>query len=107
MTKEEALSKSIQKWESISTGIGIDTAHNNCALCKLYNTKLGCSECPVFEDSHKDYCDNTPYFEWHMHQIVHYRKRPFRAPFMVLCPECRKLAIEELNYLKGLRKEAK
>ena len=102
---KEALEKSIQKWESIVAGVGIDTAYKNCALCRLFNTDNGCSDCPVFKDSHKDYCNNTPYYEWHMHQREHYQNRPFKAPFMVLYSKCRTLAQEELNYLKSLRKE--
>ena len=105
MTKEEALEKSIQKWESISEGIGIDTCSENCALCKLYNIENGCHGCPVFIESGSFYCRATPYQDWREHQGKHYQNRPKGAKYMVLCPVCKLLAQEELKYLKSLRRQ--
>lgn len=98
---EEALEKSIAKWESIVEGTGMDAARENCALCELFNTGNGCDGCPVYENTGENYCEGTPYIAWCFHHKNHHQCR--HAPFMVVCSTCRELAFDEFEYLKTLR----
>ena len=70
MTKEEALEKSIQKWDSIADGIGIDCGFRNCALCKLYIMRRSytCKGCPVSDFTGAGCC-GSPYDKWYYHQL--------------------------------------
>lgn len=97
LTEEQALEMSIQKWEAIERFIEQgeevldDNGYHTCALCSLYLKKFNCKGCPVKEYTVYGGCDGTPYEE-----IVPYLGDP-----MLL-----ELASEELEFLKGLRKEA-
>jgi len=49
---EDALELSIEKWQDIVDGKGVDNGHYNCALCRTYdvaNTKTKCGGCPLFD----------------------------------------------------------
>jgi len=114
MKKEvaEALEKSIQKWEKIVAGEGVDEGPNNCALCKLfsdvdcYNSKLGVS-CPASDiESYLDGCCGTPWEEWRDHHEEKHGTK-YYEPKKVECRECKRLAKKELEFLKSLREKKK
>ena len=102
MTKSEALEKSIQKWDSIAGGIGIDCGSRNCALCKLYNMSrnITCKGCPVRDFTGASGCSGSPYNKWHDHQLESHTESELFMPF---CKECREIAREEADFLRGLR----
>lgn len=60
-----ALKGSIEKWEKIVEGMGIDRGVSNCPLCRLFNTyESMCKGCPVYERTKKRACGGTPYNDW-------------------------------------------
>lgn len=87
MTKKtlKALRGSIQKWEKIVEGTGVDQGVYNCPLCQLFY-RLDCKGCPVFERTGYPFCDKTPYREWEDD----------------CTPELKKLAQAEVDFLKSL-----
>ena len=87
----KALKGSIQKWEKIVAGDGIDEGINNCPLCKEFYED-DCIGCPVDHNV----CSSTPYPEWCIHQEKHHNS--YRAE----CSTCKTIAIKELNFLKSL-----
>ena len=101
MAKSEALEKAIKKWDSIADGIGIDLGPLNCALCKLYliDADIYCQGCPV-NDFTRSGCSGSPYSKWYQHQESSHPKAAFDGPF---CKECREIAREEADFLRGLR----
>ena len=105
MKKEtlEALKKSIQKWESIERGIGIDLGSRNCALCDIFLAKL-CHGCPVYYFSRRMICNGTPYESWVEHQSATHNGNK-ATYFVAYCPECRDIAKQEVNFLKSLLPE--
>jgi len=96
----EALQKSIEKWEKIVMEKGKDEGSRNCALCWLF-LKNECEGCPVYAKTKRKGCRGTPCEDWVDHQENHfyYVNEPYRV---VKCPECKKLAEEELEFLKSL-----
>ena len=64
----KALQGSIKKWEGIIVDTAIDKGAINCPLCELF---LGgrCKECPVAKAVNSIYCEDTPYIEYHRHNI--------------------------------------
>ena len=94
----KALKGSIEKWEMIVAGAGIDDGDKNCPLCKLFSDK-NCHDCPVFEKVNAMGCHNTPYDEWESHHENKHEEKRMRK---VHCPTCKKLARKELNFLKSL-----
>jgi len=110
MEKEtlEALKRSIQKWESIESGIGIDRGSKNCALCEIFvfdpDYRWICSGCPVSEKTGFYDCTGTPYDNWHKHHLDKHCKSNV-VYFPAYCPECRDIAKQEVNFLKSLLPE--
>ena len=97
--KLKALEGSIEKWEKIVDGTGVDDRDSNCPLCKLY---CGCKSCPVAQTVHFTGCNNTPFTKWCKH---HREKHPTETLFFSLeveCPTCKKLAQKELDFLKSI-----
>ena len=92
-----ALEGAIRKWEDILSDGGVDEGGDNCTLCHLYGNT--CEGCPVFLDVGTDGCSDSPYGYWVDH---HRREHPYKHPKKVECPECARLAEEELNYLRKL-----
>jgi len=92
---EDPLELSIQKWEDIVNGVGEDEGRYNCALCYVYYDK-DCKGCPVKERTGHDSCDGTPYRAW---------GRCRREHLMEKGNPCREIALQELDFLKSLRKE--
>ena len=100
MTKIEAIRGSIQKWEAIVEGTGVDRGSSNCALCQKYNnrtTGIPCIGCPV----PKIFCDKTPYKTWILHQ--HGKHSEFDTEtYRVRCDKCKVLAQKEVDYLSDI-----
>ncbi len=85
---EDPLELSIQKWQDIVDGTGIDDMSNNCALCEVMaqiESGNECDPCPVCRFTTQAQCDGTPYIE-------------YRA-----CPS-KENAQAEVDFLKSLRK---
>ena len=63
-----ALKESIQKWEGIVAGDGVDLGSYNCALCAIFHRTdsedTDCKGCPVSMHSSTPLCRNTPYMTW-------------------------------------------
>ena len=105
MTREQAIQLSIEKWEDIVNGEGIDEGGFNCALCKQYFffcVADDASKCPIYELTGKVNCDGTPYEKWLNHQrklhpeAIHIKR--------VECNTCKRLAKKELEFLRSLLK---
>ena len=111
-----AIDASILKWKNIYIGKTADHSYRNCSLCTLYNkficTKTSayntqCEGCPIKEQTGKPYCESTPYEQWLKHagkcnrELKNYN---FRNGYRVVCHECEKLALKEIEYLQALRK---
>ena len=66
----EALKGSIEKWERIVDGTGVDNRADNCPLCQLFYEHDeryehgGCHDCPVRLRTRRDECVGTPYDGW-------------------------------------------
>ena len=97
--KLKALEGSIEKWEKIVDGTGIDARDNNCPLCKLYRR---CKSCPVVDTINYSGCHGTPWIEWCKHHIEEHPTKTFISSMKVECPTCKRLAHKELNFLKSI-----
>lgn len=97
----KALRGSIEKWERIVAGTGVDGGESNCDLCQVY---LDCSECPVQIRTNLFGCRGTPYDEW----VLWDAKRDSLDP---INPKIHtkgvRLAQAELDFLRGLLPEGK
>ena len=113
ITKEETLEAirgSIRKWSLIVHLEGADKGVYNCPLCDLFNNEEdGCQGCPIRTHTKGDnFCESTPYARWYAHcQDKHPKGSIFRDYHRIQCPECRKLAQEELMFLQGVLKRYK
>ncbi len=102
----KALRGSIEKWEEILTGYGIDHGRDNCPLCKIFsspyrecNAREG-ERCPVKIHSKRIACRRTPYQRWSKHHMdVHFLEAN-KIPGG--CPKCKQLAQKEIDFLKSL-----
>ncbi len=119
----KALEKSIKKWEAIVAGNGVDRGGDDCELCKLFATVIPlpfpvkvCKGCPVRDETGMDDCKGTPYEKWYRHHRTAHpesfnssfpRVLPFPRVLTVECPECERLAREELEFLRSLLADAK
>ena len=97
--KLKALEGSIEKWEKIVDGTGIDERDENCPLCKLY---WGCKSCPVADTVARAGCNDTPYMEWCKHHAKKHPDGVWCPPMRVECPTCKRLAQKELDFLKSI-----
>jgi hypothetical protein len=94
-----ALMGSISKWALIVGSGGVDEGGNNCPLCELHYNHSTCSLCPVRIATNMPCCDNTPYIGWCYHQQEQHNKHIY---LHVICPTCKELAQQELDFLKSL-----
>jgi hypothetical protein len=101
MTKDEALEKSIHKWERIvADRRAVDNQGGNCALC--LQSGGDCSRCLVGLKTGSIECYETPYWDWVCHQVVKHKEcEPYRR--QKDCKECTMLAQAELDFLISLR----
>jgi hypothetical protein len=97
------LEGSIKKWKKIVAGKGVDDGSDNCPLCFLF-AEGDCEGCPVAEGPGGCGCEESPYHYWADHQDTEHESD---FPRKVLCPECKRLAKAELNFLISLRERSK
>lgn len=98
----EALEGSIEKWRKIAYENGPDRGSANCPLCDLFNTRHGCSGCPVQGRTAAHYCAHTPYDDW----TDYFCQNEHHLDKRVFDDESKRLAIEEYAFLKSLLPEA-
>lgn len=65
----KALRGSIEKWEKIVAGTGVDLGTDNCPLCEVFRVRYDakarpCVGCPVRARSGLPGCRGTPYDVW-------------------------------------------
>ena len=70
---EDPLEVSIQKWQDIVDGKGIEEYRDNCALCEVHRTSweeelkqsdsVACGKCPVKLKTGKPFCRKSPWTE--------------------------------------------
>jgi len=104
MTKRtlKVLKSAIVKWERILSGKGADKGFANCALCRLFITHK-CRYCPVQLATGKRNCEGAPYERWVKHQRRVHEGEANLVPIRLTgCKTCRRLAEEELAFLKSL-----
>jgi len=106
-TDQILIDLSMRKWEKVIDGTGTDRGRNDCPLCIRYcnvsegmvTKETACFGCPVKLTSKLQFCNNTPYVKWVNHQrIAHDRT----ADLKIECGKCKKLAIEELEFLRSV-----
>lgn len=106
MTKKtlKALKGSIVKWKKIVAGKGLDLLTYNCPLCKLFYSNKHCSACPVVDEVGAHWCEKTPHTAWVDHR---YDFHPDKKTLRVFkgCPDCKRLAQAELDFLISLLPE--
>ena len=96
------LEGSIQKWEGVLDGSGLEQGAANCPLCvKHLRSAGGCTECVIGQHTSRTSCYATPYEAWDNHQQNVHDQWINRS---IQCPTCREIAQEELDFLKSLRK---
>jgi hypothetical protein len=103
----EALEGSIQKWQNIAAGVGVDKAHVNCPLClefRLFDGRVKCLGCPVAKRTGLNACCGTPYESWTDHQEAEHVSC-VEAHVHYGCDACYDLAVAELDFLESLREE--
>ena len=101
--QKKALLGSIEKWRGIVERKGIDKGTDNCPLCEL-NYKNDCDGCPVSKYADFPGCHFTPYNPWCEHHEEVHDQFNF---FVVVCPECERLARDQLAFLESLLPEEK
>lgn len=89
-----AIRGSIEKWEKIAGGEGVDHGPNNCPLCKLFIDN-NCVGCPIFTLTGGIYCDETPYREWYT-----YVEQEMDPPYRVFDKHSKEFARQEVAFLK-------
>ncbi len=101
MEKEtlEALQGSIKKWENIRFEGGEDRGGINCPLCLLF---LFCDLCPVMIKTGRPQCEDTPYITWVNHHDNKHDHQGYNKSKICLCPTCKKIATQEIKFLKSL-----
>lgn len=85
-----ALELSIQKWKDLAKGKDLDYANDeeNCALCEIFSSYDQCGDCPVKLKTGEYGCVGTPY-----------------SRFDLEADDFQKVALEEVEFLKSLRKK--
>lgn len=91
MNKEtlKALKGSIEKWKKIVKGKKENEGYIDCPLCTLYRD-VHCKDCPVFEKTLEEYCGDTPYIKFSIHEGKNHKLRK------------KYYAKKELKFLKSL-----
>lgn len=96
----KALDESIEvKW----SGDVVDDGADNCPLCEIFNTSIGCGECPVKLRTSKSFCLETPYIEWQKHHETAHPINAFPIKMVKGCAECVRLRDAERAFLVSLR----
>jgi hypothetical protein len=98
-----SLQSSIEKWENIVDETGTDGGTDDCQCCiEFYGSfsPQSCCGCPIAYKTNSSLCENTPYEKWAIGTTgdnVTVR--------MVTDKKTKKLAINQLNFLKNLLHE--
>ena len=100
-----SLKKSIEKWEGIANGTGVDDGTRNCALCAEFFNNLRCYGCPVYKKTGIDGCDKTPYEEWIIHHETVHKNDNVPNDTKAICSTCFEIANKEVKFLESLRKK--
>ena len=96
----KAMNGSVEKWQKIVAGEGVDGGEDDCPLCIL-SIENGCEGCPVSAHTKRTRCRNTPYQEWFDHvDDFHWRED---MPYKVHCATCLSLANDQLRFLEMVR----
>jgi hypothetical protein len=98
----KALEGSIEKWEKIIKYKEQDHGSSNCPLCIVFPL-ANCYGCPIAIKTKKDGCRGTPYTKWFKHN----QKMHDGLALKIHCPICRKIAKDELAFLKSLLPKVK
>lgn len=100
LIRKYAICRSKKKWKRIARGKDVDRGSKNCFLCKVYHGD-SCLACPIFKKSGQGGCHDTPYDDWVDH---HYREHEhIYIDTKVECPECKKIAEREVEFLGSLK----
>jgi len=95
-----ALKGSVEKWRRIVNRDNVDRGSGNCPLCLVCKS---CFQCPVFEKTRKFICEGTPYSEWSSHhKNMHESEISSVNGLPNLCPECTRIAVDEMMFLCSL-----
>ncbi len=105
---EEAIRKSIEKWERIMYEGGEDDGSANCELCRRFSHSCwrknkrakNIEHCPAAIKVGNNGCQDTPYFEWTTHHEEDHGNDTH--PFSTECKACDVFARKELDFLKSL-----
>lgn len=102
----EALEKSIQKWQAIVDGTGRDNGIHDCALCAKYRFgNVNCTNCPVRKKTLEYHCLGSPYIAWR--DFAGRCKNNLPVGLINFGPstveEAKRLAQAELDFLISLR----
>lgn len=104
----EALRGSIEKWEKIAAGTGLDMANTNCPLCQLFRSDVysdtACHGCPVMERTGHQVCDKSPYKEFAALKSpdVKYFRSKWKRGYRAVSDKAKEVALAELDFLKSL-----
>lgn len=97
----KAIRGSIEKWQKIIRGEGVDYGVENCPLCDLFYQEGSCPDCPVNHDGNHPDCQATPYYRFRLESY-----RLAAGGLVIRNPRSENAAKEELEFLKGvLRRE--
>ncbi len=92
---ESPLEQTIDDWTWLSEG-PLGRVKKNCPLCDAHGI---CNTCPIKEKTGRSGCRDTPYREWEDHLDEKHKGKGLK----VICEECRRLVLKELEFLKTLR----
>jgi len=103
---EDPLDLSIEKWQDIVDGVGINEQASNCALChdaSIRNSNpIDCRGCPIYEKKKIDGCGIREYEEF-MATSVNCTTKD--CGLIRHCKKCREAGKPMLKLLKELKKQ--
>jgi hypothetical protein len=98
----EALKRQIEEWVKVLCG---EAEAEVLPCCEKYDAESvfdhECMGCPISQYVGETVCWGTPYHHWWRHACS---QHPGVEDLKILCPECRKIAYEELKFLCDLLK---
>lgn len=93
------IKKEFITWDKIYKRSGYDNGILDGAFCKAYHIH-NCFRCPVKLYTGKKFCVQTPYEKWQNHQFTIHKKYDKNiSGFEILCTDCKKLVLDEINFL--------
>ena len=99
---KKALQESIEHWQNIVSG----EDYYFCSLCGEFSGN-SCKGCPIYSKTGHMNCENTPWEEFKRH--ITEEHKPYVNDFTtrIYCPECKRLAQKEVDFLKSLVQKEK